>query len=81
MVARKKASSEAQVTATETGKVVATSAAEAEQKAADTNDPAPVLVTVRGRISTTHLRAGDVVTVEYTDTVQRLLDAGFIEAV
>lgn len=35
-------------------------------------------VTIRGLISTTRLRAGDEVTVEYTDSIADLERAGFI---
>ena len=36
-------------------------------------------VTIRGLISTTRLRAGDEVTVEYTDSIADLERAGYVE--
>ena len=36
-------------------------------------------VTIKGRVSTTYLTAGEVATVEYTDTVQGLIDRGYVK--
>ncbi len=38
-------------------------------------------VTIRGLISTTRLRAGDEVTVEYTDSIADLERSGYVEVV
>lgn len=38
-------------------------------------------VTIRGRIATTRLRAGETVTVEHTDAVQALIDRGYVTVV
>lgn len=38
-------------------------------------------VTIRGRIATTRLRAGEVVTVEHTDAVQALIERGYVTVV
>lgn len=35
-------------------------------------------VTIKGRVSTTYLTAGEVATVEHTDTVQGLIDRGYV---
>lgn len=36
-------------------------------------------VTIKGRVSTTYLTAGEVATVEHTDTVQGLIDRGYVK--
>lgn len=36
-------------------------------------------VTIKGRVSTTYLTAGEEATVEYTDTIQGLIDRGYVK--
>lgn len=36
-------------------------------------------VTIKGRVSTTYLTAGEEATVEHTDTVQGLIDRGYVK--
>lgn len=41
----------------------------------------PKMITIQGRIATTELAAGDVVEVERTPVIDKLLKAGFVEEV
>ena len=38
-------------------------------------------ITIRGRIATVHLARGETAVVEHTDTINRLIAGGFVEAV
>ena len=41
----------------------------------------PKMITIQGRIATTELAAGDVVEVERTPVIDKLLKAGFVEEI
>lgn len=41
----------------------------------------PKMITIQGRIPTTELAAGDVVEVERTPVIDKLLKAGFVEEI
>ena len=60
----------------------ATEATEAtEEQKPKTRKTKPKMITIQGRIATTELAAGDVVEVERTPVIDKLLKAGFVEEI
>lgn len=63
-----------------TGQAEATEEQTQEQKP-KTRKTKPKMITIQGRIATTELAAGDVVEVERTPVIDKLLKAGFVEEI
>lgn len=52
-----------------------------QDKKPKTRKTKPKMITIKGRIATTELAAGDVVEVERTPVIDKLLKAGFVEEI
>jgi len=65
----------------ETGQGEVTEEQTQDKKPRRSRKPKPKMVTIKGRIATTELAAGDVVEVERTPVIDKLLKAGFVEEV
>ena len=52
-----------------------------QDKKPKTRKTKPKMITIQGRIATTELAAGDVVEVERTPVIDKLLKAGFVEEI
>ena len=52
-----------------------------EEQKPKTRKTKPKMIAIQGRIATTELAAGDVVEVERTPVIDKLLKAGFVEEI